>query len=143
VNHEIGNESQQKGKQMGIGFVILLIVLGLFGWLWWWGHKLDGNDPSSRKSSSLQRIEAAKMMVGNKSETDSPTSTLEATEQKFEVNPIPKGNTKMNDDNGIADLIRQQEQTNRYFQKLISDFFWFRVAIIGFLIFGSIGVVFK
>ena len=46
---------------------------------------------------------------------------------------------------GIDDLIRLQrrtnknlEQTNEHLQKLLSDFFWFRVAVIGFFIFGGI-----
>ena len=61
--------------------------------------------------------------------------------QKIDDNPISKWNTKMDDDNGIAELIRQQEQTNRHFQKLIADFFWFRIGIVGLLIIGALGAI--
>ena len=43
-----------------------------------------------------------------------------------------------NVDSGIAELIVQQEQTNKHLKKLIDDFFWFRIGIIGLLIFGGI-----
>ena len=43
-----------------------------------------------------------------------------------------------NDNNGIAEQIRQQEQTNKHLQQLISDFFWFRIAIAGILLVGFI-----
>ena len=38
----------------------------------------------------------------------------------------------------FAELIWQQEQTNRHLQKLISDFFWFRIGIIGLFVVGVI-----
>ncbi len=43
-----------------------------------------------------------------------------------------------NNDNGIAELIREQKQTNEHFQKLISDFFWFLIGIVGLLVIGSV-----
>ena len=58
--------------------------------------------------------------------------------------PTPKhkfGNEPNRD--GIPDLIRQQEQTNKNLQKLIDDFFWFRIAIILLFVSGGVGVVAK
>ena len=79
----------------------------------------------------------------NKDDYSPPTP-----KQKFDDAPITEGNTKMGDDNGIAELIHQQELTNRHLQQLIKDFnnerkaaHWFRCAVIFFFLFGSLGVV--
>ena len=63
-------------------------------------------------------------------------------EDKFKdmVEKTMRGYDEPNGD-GIPELIRQQEQTNKHLQKLINDFFWFRIAIILLLLFGGIGVV--
>ena len=92
---------------MIIGFVISIILLGLFVWL------LFAPNPRIPKPPK---------------------------EQKFDNTPNSKGDTKMDDNNEITELIRQQEQTNKHLQKLISDFFWFRIGIICLLIFGGISV---
>ena len=63
------------------------------------------------------------------SETDSSPST-----------PKHKSGNEPNRD-GIPELIRQQEQTNKHLQKLINDFFWFRIAIILLFVLGGIGAI--
>ena len=98
-----------------MGWLIVVIIVGLFyaGALW-----LDG-----KIASDSETPEAI-----SENKTDSSPST-----------PKPAfGNCE-----GIPELIRQQEQTNKHLQKLIHDFLWFRIAIIFFFLFGSVGVVVK
>ena len=115
VNHEIGNESQLKGKQMEIGLIICaVVVVGcsccILWWVWnkWAFPHLDENYEADNRAPY----------------SEPEPQTPESSKVKME---------------GITELIWQQEQTNRHLQKLIKDFFWFRIAIIGLLIFGGIG----
>lgn len=68
-----------------------------------------------------------------KNEGESETASSPST-------PKHKSDNEPNRD-GIPELIRQQEQTNIHLQKLINDFFWFRIAIILLFVSGGVGAV--
>ena len=111
-----------------IGMLGLAFVLGIILWL----------RVSQRGKSWLKAFERGKLWrirgdwkVSSSTEEKSPFL-------KFDDNPISKGDTKMDGENGIAELIWQQEQTNKHLQKLISDFFWFRVGGVVLLLIGGI-----
>jgi len=116
-----------------IGMLGLAFVLGIILWL-----RVSQRGKSWLKAFETWRIRGY-WKVSSSTEGKSP-------KQKFDDNPISKTDTKMDGENGIAELIRQvidqrheQEQTNKHLQKLISDFFWFRIGIAGLLIIGAIG----
>ena len=65
------------------------------------------------------------------------------SESKTDFSPSTPKHKSGNEPNrdGIPELIRQQEQTNIHLQKLINDFFWFRIAIILLFVSGGVGAV--